>query len=552
MEKEKQLFELGKYYFSINEFDLAYRILKEVVSSTPNHTDAYELLAQISSQIGDEVSAYKFLMLSCGSENCSATALYSLSQHYLNSQKYSEAIVLLEKSIEKNGEYFEALHDLGTCHANQGSLDKASSFYSKALQLKNDIPELFFNLGRLEDELKNYPKAIDCYDKAISLRPNYAEAWSHKGLAFHELGKYDDALSAYEIAIKLMPNYVEALSYKAVTLHEMGLYESALVFHDKAISLNSSYNDAYWNKASTQLILGNLHEGWVNYEYRWTILKAKPYKYSNIPPLTTNKNLAGKKILVWSEQGYGDTLHFCRYISVLLEEGAQVIFEVQKPLLSLLQRNINCEVVEKYDPKFMADYQTPLLTLPRIFKTTINSIPPINPIICPSAQSLGKWNKFFSNFNTKLNIGIACSGNPQHQNDRNRSMPLIEFLPLLSIANLHLIQKDIRPEDAKCLIEHPEIKHWGKELIDFDDTAAIIDSMDFVISVDTSVAHLAGAMMKAIFILLPFTPEWRWMTDVDTSPWYPSMKIYRQPSKGDWKTSIHMITNDLMSIKHKF
>jgi len=550
MEKDKELFELGKYYFSINEFDLAYRILKEVVTSVPNNTNAYELLAQISSQKGDEISAYKYLMLSCSSEDCSATALYSLSQHHLSSQKYSEAIVLLEKSIEKNSLYFEALHDLGTCHANLDSLNKAIGFYSKALQIKKDIPELFFNLGRLEDELKNYSKAVNHYDQAISLRKDYVEAWSHKGLAFHELGKYEEALSAYETALELMPNYPEALSYKATTLHEMGCYKDALTFYDKAITLNPSYKDAYWNKASTQLVLGNLLDGWFNYEYRWAIFKAKPYKYPNIPPLTTNKNLIGKKILVWSEQGYGDTLHFCRYISMLVEEGAQVIFEVQKPLLSLLKRNINCEVVEKYDPKFMANYQTPLLTLPLIFKTTLNSIPRINPIIYPSEQSLTKWNKFFSNSNKKLNIGISCSGNSQHLNDRNRSMPLIDFLPLLSIANLHLIQKDIRQEDAKCLIEYPEIKHWGSELIDFDDTAAIIESMDLVISVDTSIAHLAGVMMKVIFILLPFTPEWRWMTEVDESPWYPSMKIYRQPTKGDWKAMIYKITNDLKSMKH--
>ncbi len=545
MQKEKQLFELGKYYLSINELDLAYSILKEVITSAPDNTNAYELLAQISSLKGDETSAYKFLKQACSSENCSATALYHLSQFHLSSQKYSEAIVLLEESIKKNGKYFEALHDLGTCHANQGALDKAIDFYSQALQIKDDVPELFFNLGRLEDELKNYPKAINYYDKATSLRQNYAEAWSHKGLTLHELGKYEDALTAYETALHLMPNYPEASSYKAVTLHEMRCYTDALTFHDKAIALNPSYNDAYWNKALTQLILGNFQDGWINYEYRWTKLKPQPYKHSNIPPLIANTCLIGKKILVWSEQGYGDTLQFSRYIPLLIESGAQVIFETPKSLLNLLAQNIHCQVVEDYDPKFMADYQAPLLSLPLIFKTSLKSIPPINPVITPSEKSLVKWGKRLSTSNKKINIGIACSGNSQHQNDRNRSMPLINFLPLLSIANLYLIQKDIRQDDAKCLIDHPEIKHLGDDLDDFDDTAAIIDSMDLIISVDTSVAHLAGAMMKSIFILLPFTPEWRWMTEGDASPWYPTIKIYRQSTKGDWKTVIHQIMIDL-------
>ena len=489
-------------------------------------------------------------MQACSSENCSATALYHLSQFHLSSQRYSEAIVLLEESIKKNGEYFEALHDLGTCHANQGSLDRAIDFYSQALQIKDDIPELFFNLGRLEDELKNYPKAINYYDKAIDLRQNYAEAWSHKGLAFHELGKYENALTAYETALNLMPSYPEALSYKAVTLHEMGCYKDSLTFHDKAIALNPSYNDAYWNKASTQLILGNFQDGWINYEYRWKILKARPYKHTNISFLTTNTGLMGKKILIWSEQGYGDTLQFSRYISLLIDSGAQVIFETPKPLLNLLARNMNCQVVENYDPKFMADYQAPLLTLPLIFKTSLNSIPPINPVITPPEKSLAKWSECLSTSNKKINIGISCSGNSQHLNDHNRSIPLVNFLPLSSIANLYLIQKDVRQDDAKCLIENPEIKHLGDDLDDFDDTAAIIDSMDLIISVDTSVAHLAGAMMKSIFSLLPSTPEWRWMTEGDTSPWYPTIKIYRQATKGDWKTVIHQIMIDLKPMEH--
>lgn len=545
MQNENSLLQLGKYYLSINQLDLALNVLQEAVIAEPNNAVGFELLAQIANMKGDEASTYQLLLQACSNKNCTATAQYHLSQYHLSANRFAEAIELLEQSIVKNGEYFEALHDLGTCHANQGSLDKAIHFYTKALQIKSDIPELFFNLGRLQDELKNYSEALAYYNKALNLDEAYAEAWSHKGLALHELGKYEEALNAFETALKLAPEYPEALSNKAVTLHTLRYYEEALSFYDKALSLNPNFHDARWNKASTQLVLGNFQEGLLNYEFRWKKSKDQGYKYSEIPPLLSSENLTGKKILIWSEQGYGDTLQFSRYIPLLLERGAEVIFEVQKPLLSLLKENIDCEVVENYESSPNVDYQSPLLTLPLIFKTTLDSIPPVNPIITPSKKSLEKWGKTLVNLPKKINIGFACSGNPGHIHDRNRSMPLSNFLPLLNIANLNLIQMGVRPGDEECLREHPEIQYFGDQFEDFEDTAALISSMDLIISVDTSLVHLAGTMGKKVFLLLPFSPEWRWMTDGEKSPWYPSARIYRQTEMGAWGPLIQQIEDHL-------
>ena len=545
MQHENQLLQLGKYYLSANQLDLAWNVLQEAVIAEPNNAIGFELLAQIANMKGDEASTYQFLIQACSNQNCTVSAQYHLSQYHLSANRFTEAIELLEQSIEKNGEYFEALHDLGTCYANQGALDKAIHFYTKALQIKSDIPELFFNLGRLQDELKNYAEALVYYNKALNLEEGYAEAWSHKGLALHELGKYEEALNAFETALKLAPEYPEALSNKAVTLHTLRHYEEALTFYNKALSLNPNFHDARWNKASTQLVLGNFHEGLVNYEYRWKKAKDQGYKYAEIPPLVSIENLAGKKILIWSEQGYGDTLQFSRYIALLLERGAELIFEVQKPLLNLLKRSIDCKVVEYYDSSFNADYQSPLLSLPLIFKTTLDSIPPVNPIISPSKQSLSKWDKACISPSKKMNIGIACSGNPGHIHDRNRSMPLSNFLPLLNIANLNLIQMGVRPSDEQFLREHPEIRYFGDKFEDFEDTAAVISSMDLIISVDTSLVHLAGTMGKKVFLLLPFSPEWRWMTDGETSPWYPSVRIYRQTEMGEWGPLIQQIEDHL-------
>ncbi|QWE10987.1 tetratricopeptide repeat protein [Polynucleobacter sp. es-EL-1] len=547
MQNDNQLVELGKYYLSINQIDLAWNILKEVAASSPNNSLAYELLAQIAFLKGDEMMAYKLLSQACNTEGCSSEALYCLGQNYLASKKFSDAIEIFERSIAKNGEYFEVLHDLGTCYANQGILIKAIEFYNKALEIKNDVPELFFNLGRMEDELKNYSEAINHYGKAISLKADYAEAWSHKGLAFHELERYEEALSAFDAALNLTPNYSEALNFKAVTLSEMRRYTEALTCLDKAIIANPSFSDALWNKATTQLVLGNFEEGWKNYEFRWAKSKSQPYKYPEIPQLPTNETQRGRRILVWAEQGYGDTLQFSRYIHLLLEQGAQVIFEVQKPLLNLLRNNIQCQVVEKYDPTIEVDYQVPLLTLPHIFKTTLDSIPPIYPNINLTGGHLGRLGKFLLSTNNKINIGISCSGNPEHLNDRNRSMPLINFLPLLDISNLYLIQKGVSNDDLKCLDTHTEIKYLGNELIDFEDSAAIINSMDLIISVDTSLAHLAGILKKKLFLLLPFSPEWRWMSEGSTSPWYPSTKIFRQNKRGDWGTVIDQIMAELIT-----
>lgn len=546
MQKDNQLFELGKYYLSIKEWDLAWNTLKAAAASSPNDAVAYELLAHIAFLKGEEKLAYQFLAQACSLENCTGEALYHLGQHFLSSKKYTEAIALFEKSIQKNGEYFEALHDLGTCHANQGILDQAINYYSKALKIKSDTPELFFNLGRLQDELGNYLQAIKNYDEAINLKTNYVEAWSHKGLAFHELGSYEKALNAFDAALNLIPNYPEALNFKAVTLYAMGRYTEALLCLDQAIAFKPNFSDALWNKATTQLVLGNFQDGWGNYEHRWTKSKSQPYRYPEAPPIDSNENLTGKKVLVWAEQGYGDTLQFSRYISLLMEQGAQVIFEVQKPLLNLLRKNIHCQVVEKYDPTVKVDYQVPLLTLPYVFKTTLTSIPPIYPKLNLSEQHSRKWGEFLLRTNKKINIGISCSGNPKHLNDHNRSMPLANFLPLLEIANLYLIQKGVKGDDLQCLNAYPEIQYPGNDLMDFEDTAAIANAMDFIISVDTSLVHLAGIMEKKIFVLIPYSPEWRWMSEGSTSPWYPTAKIFRQNKRGDWETVIDQVKKELL------
>lgn len=294
-----------------------------------------------------------------------------------------------------------------------------------------------------------------------------------------------------------------------------------------------------------QLALGNFKDGFKNYEYRLERTSAHPKRHQVFPLLTNLNQASGKRVLVWSEQGHGDTIQFSRLIKNLSDLNIEIIFEVQAGLKTLLEQSIkHAKVIGEGAPFGQVDFQIPLMSLPLLLELDINGIPS-DPYLVDSKKDSIAWKKKLSAANNKLNIGIACSGNEQHINDKNRSIDLEFFKPIADQANLFLIQKDLRKKDRDFLRTHPEIKFLGEEIKSFNDSASIIQEMDLVITVDTSLAHLSGALGKSTLILLPWNPEWRWLLDRQDSPWYPTAKIFRQPHSGRWESVIEDIALQL-------
>jgi tetratricopeptide (TPR) repeat protein len=375
--------------------------------------------------------------------------------------------------------------------------------------------------------------------KSLQINPNYTEAFLNIGITLRDLERYDEALNFTDKAISIDPSFLEAWLNRGDIFNELARYDEALASYDKAISFKPDCADAYWNKALSQLLTGNFEDGWKNYEYRWKKTKADPMRHQQFPLLTNISEISGKSVLVWSEQGYGDTIQFSRYTEKLIELKADVIFEVQKPLKTLLQNSfLRSKVISQEESTEVIHFQIPLVSLPLLFSTNFDDIPSANSYIRVDEDNLIYWKDKLNLTNTKKNIGVACSGDKNHLNDKNRSIDLSFFEPLADKANLFLIQKDLREKDRNFLNQHPDIKFLGEEIKSFNDSASIIQAMDLVISVDTSLAHLSGALGKSTLVLLPWNPEWRWLLERQDSPWYPTAKIFRQPNKDNWEAVI--------------
>ena len=361
-------------------------------------------------------------------------------------------------------------------------------------------------------------------------------------------------LSLLHFVLESAPNFAAWHSNLGNVLEGLHRLEEALASYDRAIALEPDFIDANYNHGRNLLRQGNFAQGWEKFEYRWK----SPILAKNVciprnflrPLWLGNESLHGKTILLHAEQGLGDTLQFCRYIACVVATGARVIVEVPEPLIYLLHASI-AGVAHWYAkgvelPDF--DYHCPLLSLPLAFHTRLGTIPAQIPYLCADANKVQHWQLLLGG-KTKPRIGLAWSGRPEHQNDHNRSLRLADLIAYLPAQFDYVcLQKEVRDVDKFTLQTTPQIRSFCDALTDFTDTAALIQNMDLIISVDTSIAHLAGALGKPLWLLLLWVPDWRWMLDRTDSPWYPSARLFRQPARGDWAQVLQQIGEELLMI----
>jgi tetratricopeptide (TPR) repeat protein len=500
-----------------------------------------------------------------------------------NKGKLNEARTIFEKIITIDSNHFDALHLLGVvfaqiqsfqladeflskaltinpnhsaCSNNRGNVlkelkrfEEALSSYDKAISIKPDNAEAYFNRGIVLQELKRFEEALSSFDKAISIKADYANAYLNRGLALQELKRFDEALSSYDKAISVKADYAEAYSNRGLALTFLKRFEEALSSYDKAISIKPDYANAYWNLSLYYLLNGNLIKGWQCYEWRWHkeggSMSASKRNFPQ-PLWLGGEPLKDKTILIYFEQGFGDTIQFCRYVPLVAALGAKVIFEVQPQLLKLLS-NLEgvSQIIARGDPLPHFDYQCPLMSLPLAFKTELDTIPAPPQKVEPDKDKVIAWEKKLGE-KKKLRVGIVWSGSTANIKGRHRSLPLSALIAHLpSDYDYVSLQKEICDADKLLLTEHHQIRQYSNDLKDFTDTAALIELMDVVISVDTSVAHLSATLGKSTWMMLPFAPDWRWLLDIDDSPWYSSVKLYRQEKTNDWHGVLEKIKSDL-------
>ncbi len=431
----------------------------------------------------------------------------------------------------------------------QGSLAEAERIYREILRQQPNHFGALHRLGVIALQTRHTEQAVELIRKAIGLNPNVAAAYSDLSKALLDLKRPAEALASYDKAIALEPDYAMAYCNRGNVLSNLNRSAEALASFDKAIALKPDYAEAHWNQSICLLLMGRFEQGWRQYEWRKKC--NEPIAICNYPqPLWLGEqNIAGKTLFIWGEQGLGDKIQFCRYAKLVEARGAKVILSVPQSLLKLLkQLSPTIELIGPDEVPNDFDYHCPMLSLPLAFGTTLETIPAQQQYLKAVEELRLTWAARLPP-KTKPRIGAVWSGGTANTNDQYRSIELEQLFPILSPdADWVCLQKEVREKDLAALRQRGRIAFFGDDLRDFSDTAALLDLMDLVITVDTSVTHLAGAMGKPVWILLPYSPDWRWLLDRDDSPWYPSARLLRQQQIGNWAGVIDQVKDELRSV----
>jgi tetratricopeptide (TPR) repeat protein len=506
-------------------------IYRKILQAAPHHFDAQHLLGVLKHQQGRNDEAAELIAAALQQRPNEAVALANYGAVLNALRRFTETVASCDKAIALKPDYPEAFNNRGVALKELGRTEEALASYERAIELRPAYAEAFNNRGIALRELKRTTDALASYDRAIELRQTYAEAYNNRGVALAELKRFDESLISYAKAITLKRGYAEAYNNSGAALYLLKRHDEARKCYDQAIACDANYADAHWNKAQLTLLQGDFARGWTEHEWRWKIL---PAVQDFAQPLWRGDDaIAGKTILLHSEQGLGDTIQFCRYAPLVAERGAHVILEVQSPLKRLMADIPGVtQVIAKGEPRPAYDFHCPLLSLPLAFGTRLETIPPSR--LRAHAEASIDWTPRLGP-NHRPRAGLAWSGSATHKRDQDRSIALRAMLPLLDIeATFVSLQKEVRASDAGLLKERSDILDLRDSLGDFSDTAALVSQLDLVISVDTSVAHLAGALGKPVWVLLNDVPDWRWLLGRDDSPWYPTARLFRQDATCDW------------------
>lgn len=479
---------------------------RRVLAAAPRHPDALHLQGLVAHQLGDA----------------------------------REGLRLIRKAIAIRPDNAIYHNSLGTVLLERGEIEPAMASLRRASTLRPDYVEALSNLGNALMAVHRPGEAEACYRRALTLRPDYATAHNNLGVALRKLGRLAEARACHEEALRRRPGHVGALSNLGRVLHETAAYGEALERYDEALRLDPGCVDAHANRAVTLLLLGRFAEGWHEYEWRWRVPGFDVRRRMGDGAVWDGSDLGGRTILVWGEQGQGSNIQFARLLPLVAGRGGRVVFECGAPLVRLMQcltegpsAPVAAVMVAGEAPPAY-DVHVPLMSLPHRLGFDPDAALPGVPYLRIDPALSAAWRQRLAGLD-RPRIGIAWAGNPDHENDCNRSMPAEALRPLLDlgVGSLISLQVGAAAEQAAGL-GNGAVVDPTPDIGDFADTGAIIEQLDVVVSVDTAVAHLAGALARPVWLLLPFVPEWRWRLDRNDTPWYPTMRLVRQASPGDW------------------
>ncbi len=521
---------------------------KDVARQIPNLSRLHRQ-ACISFQQGDLDKAERLCagILQYRSDDFDALQLLGLLN--LQRRRHAEALRFFSKALKVNSTSAEAMSNLGLALHALARFEEAAAQFRNALLIAPAHSEILYNLGNACLELGKTDEALAVYVEVLANDPDHAGALVNRGNALVRLNRPAEAISSYDRALASLPGHPQILTNRGHALRRLNRPVEALADFKAALTARPEFAEAHFEAGMAHLTLGDFAIGWKEYEWRWkTGTFAGRRRQFRAPLWLGDAPLSGKTILLHAEQGFGDTIQFIRYATLVAERGAKVVCEVQPELRSLLSQLDGVDVVAEGEPLPFFDMHCPLLSLPLAFGTRLETIPAPVAYLAASTQHVARWRDRVPR--ERPSVGFVWSGSTSHKNDASRSIPLSKLAPLLKGAPVHCfsLQKELREADSETLAELPELVHLGSEIRDFADTAAVISQLDLVISVDTAVAHLAGALGKPVIILLPYAADFRWMRDRTDSPWYPTARLYRQQAFGDWDSVIALLPGELRRV----
>jgi tetratricopeptide (TPR) repeat protein len=469
------------------------------------------------------------------------TALHDQGEFNTAIASYQKALTLQPNSVETLANYASALRDLG-------DLDEAVEQYQRALLLMPDHIDALIGIGAVLREQGKLDAALAYCERASTLAPDRAEAHNNLALAHEQRDDLDRAFAHYQLAVSLDPKQPEIYINFGRALDQRGQFEEAMACYEQAIALKPDSAEARYNRSLLLLLRGDFAEGWAEYEWRWR-LKTNPERSDLPQPRWSGEPLEGKTILIQTEQGFGDSLQFLRYVPAVAQRGANVVVAVPGPLLRLV-KNLRgvAAVITEGDRLPEIDFHCPLLSLPHVFGTVMETIPATVPYLLPPQDTLTMWSERLRSA-PAVKIGLVWSGNPANRVNPGRSIPVSGLAPLWEVAGIQWFSLQVGSPAADIAhIPTGVIEDLSPLLTDFAETAAAICNLDLVISVETAVAHLAGALGHPVWVPLAVVPAWRWLLERADSPWYPTMHLFRQTIAGDWTPVIEAIRDRLIEI----
>jgi tetratricopeptide (TPR) repeat protein len=576
---------LGLLNYALGRVDTALEYTQRAIDLNPGDPEARSNLAAMLLTAGRADESVDACRAAIRLQPIHPHAYNNLGNALRQLGRVDEAVSAFEQALAQQPALAEACNNLGNISREKGALDQAIAWYRRALAARADYTEAQFgvavtlaqatrpgeaivayqqlisfhpdhvqahnNLGTLFQQQGKLNDALACYERAIRLNPKFAPAHNNAGTVLRLLGRLPDAIDRFQTAWNLDPAYSDAANYLGTALREAGRIDEAIAVHTQSISRWPENAQAHFNLSIALLLQGDFSRGLEHYEWRQRLPGAAPVR-QNIPcPQWRGEPLSNRRILIHSEQGLGDFLQFVRYVPEIARLGGRVVLDCYPELSRLLAPIPGVEQLTcPGQPLPPLDLHCPVCSLPLAFNTTLQTIPAVVPYLISDPALSSKWRERLQSLGSGLNVALVWAGRPSHHNDPSRSIALSRLSPLAKIPGIRWFSLQKGPAAAQAATAAPgfETIDWTAELNDFADTAAMLANLDLLITVDTAPAHLAGALGKPVWTLLPYAPDFRWLLDRDDSPWYPTMRLFRQPVPGDWESVIAAVKKQLQQL----